>query len=144
MPTDRILKNYQYALPGHLLTAPLKLPEVLREMHYGFPLLKVNIDFEKGEVRLEDSHISMTGIIYPARPVHLSEKESDGLVFPLKGEILKNTKAHVCSGLVIIEKCSPTVPEWCIHIYIYELESTNQEFHFLIPVYLGKLANRFN
>jgi hypothetical protein len=138
------LRKYQYSMRGHPLIVPVLPPASAHTLPDKLPLLKLDLDFERGQVSFHDSQVAIDGILFPAEAIYLEEGESNGLVFPIEGHITDSTRLSACSGLIIVEKSSLQSPEWFIHIYLYKLEFSTEELHFCIPLYLRRAANRFN
>ena len=146
-----LLRRFEYVVPESALAltgtnnhrAAISYPS----------LLKVYIDFENGELKLEGNwqiimvsntyneaketggwqeKVKIKMNIYPALPIDLTDTESDGLVFPLEGSISNGDIFCSCAGLLAIDRING---QWHISIYLYDARFVEHEIKFKFPLY---------
>jgi hypothetical protein len=152
-----LLKRFEYIIPA----SAFALAFVNKNHAVGehLPLMKVNIDFENGNLKLEGdwqfmmasnkhnepgwftSHrdrVKIETAIYPALPINLTDHKSDGLVFPLEGSIKDGDCFSSCSGLLVIDNVRGynglISDKWNISFYLYDLQF-DCEIKFKLPLY---------
>jgi hypothetical protein len=133
-----------YAVSGHL------------------PLMKVIIDFEQGNLKLEgDWRFMMSSNEYneaswftyhkgrvqietdvcASSIINLGDPGSDGLVFPLDGSIKDGNAVFSCSGLLVLDNARGinglAGNQWDISLYLYDLQFDNCEIKFRLPVFVN-------
>ncbi|HMC87816.1 MAG TPA: hypothetical protein VKI61_19970 [Chitinophagaceae bacterium] len=126
--------------------------------------LTVDIDFEKGNVKLEgDWHFMMTcnrdaepawfnyhtgkvcieaGIL-PSSVINLADEKNDGVVFVLEGNIKDiSNNVNACFGLLVLNKIAgPDKMKsglWHICFYLYDNSNEECEIAFKLPVYVSR------
>jgi hypothetical protein len=124
------------------------------------PLMKVVIDFENGNLKLEGdwlflmasnkynevrcSHnhrerVQIEATIYASAPINLDDTENNALVFPLEGTIKDADYLTACSGLLILDSVpgfhKSTGSQWNTSFYLYDLQFDNCEIKFKLPIY---------
>ena len=153
-----LLKRFGYSIPPSAVAlVGVKKNHIVAEH---LPLMKVAIDFENGNLKLEgDWHFMMASnkynearcfnnhrerikvetTIHASLPINLNEPGNDVLVFPLDGTIKDADYLTACSGLLILDsvpgpdKC--TGFQWNISFYLYDHQFDDCEIKFKLPVY---------
>jgi hypothetical protein len=104
MKQQKLLKRFEYSIPpSAIVSADVKKDHIAAEH---LPLMKVAIDFENGNLKLEGywhfltasnvdneantftyhrDRVQIETDIYPSLVVNLNDVKSDGLLFPLEG-----------------------------------------------------------
>lgn len=153
-----LLKQFRYSIPPSVfaLTRVKKSHFVAEHI----PLMKVVIDFENGDLKMQgDWHFMMTSnkhneatwfdyhkervqieaAIYASVAINLNDPENDGLVFPLEGRIRDGKYVGSCSGLLVLDNARGwnglISDQWNISIYLYDLQFNDCEIKFKLPVY---------
>ena len=161
-----LLKQFGYSIqPSVFALASVKKSHIVAEH---MPLMKLVIDFENGDLKMEgDWHFMMTSnkhnesswfdyhkgrvqietAIYSSSVINLNDPENDGLVFPLDGHIRDGNYIGSCSGLLVLDNARGRngliSDQWNISVYLYDLQFNDCEIKFKLPVYTAK-ANRNN
>jgi len=153
------LKQFGYTIPTSAVALiGIKKNHIVAEH---LPLMKVVIDFENGNLKLErDWHFMMVSnkhneqncrdyhkgrvqietAIHASSQINLNDSENDGLVFPLDGTINDGNYLTACSGLLILDsvlnsdKCIGS--QWNISFYLYDLQFDNCEIKFKFPIFI--------
>ena len=158
MKEPMFLKQFGYSIPPSVVALMgVKKNNIVAEH---LPLMKVLIDFEYGNLKLEgDWHFLMGSnkhnearcfsnhrervqietTIHASAPINLDETENNGLIFPLDGTIKDGDYLTACSGLLILDSVPGsdklTGSQWNISFYLYDLQFDNCEIKFRLPVY---------
>ena len=153
-----LLKQFRYVIPTSVFAlARVKKNHFVAEH---IPLMKVVIDFENGDLKMEgDWHFMMTSnkhneanwidyhkervqietAIYSSLVINLNDPENDGLVFPLEGHIRDGNSLGSCSGLLVLDNARGRngliSDQWNISVYLYDLQFNDCEIKFKLPVY---------
>jgi hypothetical protein len=152
------LKRFGYSIPPSAVAlVGVKKNHIVAEH---LPLMKVAIDFENGNLKLEgDWHFLMASnkhneplcsyshrervqietAIHASSPINLDKPENDVLVFPLDGTIKEAGCLSACSGLLILDSVpfpgNHTGSQWSISFYLYDHQYDDCEIKFKLPVY---------
>jgi hypothetical protein len=155
-----LLKQFEYSiLPSVFALAGAKKKCTVAEH---LPLMKVAIDFENGNLKLEgDWHFMMVSnkhnepnwynyhkgrvqietAIYDSFTINLADPGNDGLVFPLDGTIKEGGFLGSCSGLLVLDNVRGLngliSDQWNISFYLYDLQFNDCEIKFKLPVYIA-------
>jgi hypothetical protein len=133
------------------------------------PLMKVVIDFENGNLKLEGDwqfmvasnknnelgwltyhgeRVKLETDVSSSFAINLEDPRSDGLIFPLEGSIRDGNSLGLCSGLLVLDNVRDSYglisDQWNISFYLYDSRADDCEIHFKLPVYLGSFNGAFN
>jgi hypothetical protein len=161
MKEQILLKQFEYAVPASSLTIAGINKNHAKGRHQ--PLLKVYIDFESGQLKLEGDgqfikaskihneakgpgrwleRVKIRMDIYPACAINLNDTESEGLVFPLEGKINDGHSSSSCTGLLVVDKIIGG--QWTISIYLYDARFDDCEIKFKFPLYQTFINEKTN
>jgi hypothetical protein len=153
-----LLRQFEYSIPPCVNTiAGIKQNHIVDE---DLPLIKVVIDFENGNLKLEgDWHFMMSSnkyneascfnnhkervkvetTIYASSPINLNATDKNGWIFPLDGTIKDADYLAACSGLLILDtvpsSAEQTGSQWNISLYLYDQQFDDCEIKFKWPLY---------
>ena len=158
MKKTQLLKQFEYSIPVNAIALAGSDKHHIAISH--LPLMKVFIDFEKGELKLEGDwsfmimandhnqftwsryhrdRVKIETAIYPAFPINLGDHYSDGLVFVMEGSIKEGNTIGACSGLLVIdnnrEENGLISNSWAISFYLYDLQADDSEIKFKLPIH---------
>lgn len=161
------LKRIQYSIPSFSLALAGNIRSHL--VTEQLPLMKIQIDFEKGELQMEGdwyflmkanayhneslltfhrNRVLVKTSVYPALSIDLNDPESDGLIFPLEGTIQDGSCLNGCSGLLVLESTGISNgvirKQWNITCYLYDSHFDESEIKFQLPVYIGQGNKNYN
>ena len=167
MEKQLLLKRIQYSIPSSSLTLAGNTRSHL--VNEQLPLMKVQIDFEKGALQLEGDwyflmvanayhdeswltfhrdRVLVKTAIYPAFSIDLNDSACDGLIFPLEGTLEDGSSLSDYSGLLVLEstRISDGVirNQWNITCYLYDSHFDESEIKFQFPVYIGEGNKNYN
>lgn len=158
MKQQILLKQFEYAITvSSMALATVKDTHRVAEH---LPLMKVNIDFENGILKLEgdwnfmmasNTHnesswftchrerVKIETGIYSDTKIDLHDPYCDGLVFPLEGSIKDGNCLGTCTGLLVIDNIRGSngliSTQWNISFYLYDAQFDDYEIKFKLPVY---------
>jgi len=153
-----LLSQFEYSiLPSVLALAGVNKNYIVDEH---LPLMKVAIDFENGNLKLEgDWHFMMVSnadsepnwcdyhkgrvqietAIPDSLPVNLDDPRNNGFILPLEGTIKDGNYLGSCSGLLALDNARGLngliVEQWTISFYLYDLQFNDCEIKFKLPVF---------
>lgn len=153
-----LLKQFRYSIPPSVIAlAGIKKNHIVAEH---LPLMKVAVDFENGNLKLEgDWHFMMASnkyneagwsdyhrgrvqietAIYASLAIDLNDPENEGLAFSLEGTIKDGNCLGSCSGLLVLDNARGLngliSDQWNISFYLYDLQFNDCEIKFKLPVY---------
>ncbi|MEP7374273.1 MAG: hypothetical protein ABI675_12835 [Chitinophagaceae bacterium] len=158
MKKSSLLKQFNYSIPSSALVLTGMKQNHIAAEH--LPLMNVAIDFENGILKLEGDwpfmiasnkhneaswfghhreRVKIETTIYPAFAIDLNDPESDGLVFPLEGNIKDGNQPGSCSGLLVIDNVRRNNGlignHWNISFYLYDAQFDDCEIKFKLPLY---------
>ncbi len=167
MEKQLLLKRIQYSIPSTSVALAGNIRSHSVPEH--LPLMKVQIDFEKGELELEGDwyfmmfantyhdeswlqfhrdRVLVKTDIYPAISIDLNDPESDGLIFPLEGTLNDGSCLSGCSGLLVLENAGISngfiSNQWNISFYLYDSQFDDGEIKFQLPVYISAVNKNYN
>jgi hypothetical protein len=152
------LKKFEYSIPptSHIVSG-LKENHVVAQH---LPLMKVSIDFDKKHLKLngdwtfmvdankhnqeswlrvQRGRVNIETAIYTQGKINLNDPYSNGLVFPLEGNIKDANCTSQCSGLLILDNVNfnknQINNQWHISFYLYDSMLDDCEINFKLPVY---------
>jgi hypothetical protein len=154
-----LLKQFKYSIPPCVNTiAGIKKNHIVAEH---LPLMKVVIDFENGNLKLQgDWHFMMASnkynevgcsnnhkervqieaTIQASSPINLNNPQNDGLVFPMDGTIKDGNSLGSCSGLVVLDNVRGLngliSDQWNISFYLYDQQFNDCEIKFKLPIFI--------
>ncbi len=161
MKTATLLNRFEFAImPSASLVSLYE-----NEQHHvadHLPLMRVNIDFEKGRLLLDGDWQFLVSANVRARSewfnyhkgrvtvdlsllhssdIDLSDPFSDGLVMVAEGLIKDESSINSCSGMVILDKLTHSKTAgyhgWDITFYLYDYKKDKCEIKFKLPLYLN-------
>lgn len=152
------LKQFDYSITVSSM-ALAKVKDTHRVAEH-LSLMKVNIDFENGILKLEgdwnfmmasNTHnesswltcyrerVKIETTIYSDTKINLHDPYCDGLVFPLEGSIKDSKCLGSCAGLLVIDNIRGSNGlignQWNISFYLYDAQFADYEIKFKLPVY---------
>lgn len=167
MKKQLLLKKFEYVIPASALSLAVVNRKYIPPAH--LPLMKVIIDFENGQLKLEgDWQFMMTAnkhndanclsfhrervkietSIYSKLVLDLDDPYSDGLVLPLEGSINDRSFASPCTGLLVIDNAGDSnrliSDQWAISFYLYDIQFDNSEIKFRLPLYQTMVDGKNN
>lgn len=167
MEKQLLLKRIQYSIPSTSLAWAGNIRDHL--VTEQLPLMRVQIDFEKGELELEGDwyflmmanayldeswlpfhrdRVLVKTAVYPAFSIDLNDPESDGLIFPLEGTLQDGSCLSGCSGLLVLESTRITNGvvrnQWNITCYLYDSHFDEGEIKFQMPLYISEGNKNYN
>jgi hypothetical protein len=94
----------------------------------------LDIDFEKGSLRLYTKGMKVKASIYTGFGVNLSDPADQALVFSLNGILEKDKTINACTGLLVIKNATEmkgrSGTEWDLTIYLYDDFAGDREIKF--------------
>jgi hypothetical protein len=152
-----LLKKFEYSLPASTVTVFDKQQTNGVAKHAS--LFKLRIDFVAGVLNFEGyrKYITITNfheksylvnsiserlkiemMISPATAINLNEPETDGMIFPMEG-LIENANCLIpCAGFLMLDRVGigRKYPEdlWNISCYIYDIQFTDFEINFKLPI----------
>ena len=156
MKEQILLKQFEYSIPPSVNALTGIKRKVVAE---DLLLMKVVIDFEKGSLELEGDwqfmmasnkqheaswfkyhreRVKIETTISPASAINLNDPCSDGLMFPLEGNIKDGMYLSACSGMLVVDNVrgsDDTISnQWNISCYIQDNQMDDCEINFNLPV----------
>ncbi len=167
MKQQILLSKFEYNIPASAIALASVKRNYPAAAH--LPLMKVNIDFDKGLLKLEGDwqfmvksnrhndgswagsqreRVTIKMDIYSDVKINLADASCDGLVFPLEGTIKEGNTLSSCTGLLVIDNVRDTNGhigcQWNISFYFYDLRSDDCEIKFNLPVYTRQEKSHLN
>jgi hypothetical protein len=167
MKNQLLLKQFEYSIP--LSTIESESVNKKHILSQNLPLMKVGIDFENGYLRLEGNwrflissnkqndeiwfnyhkeRVEIETAVFSSLAINLNDPISDGLVFPLEGNIKDGNCVVACTGLLAVDSIPASdgvfSDQWNISFYLYVFESDDCEISFKFPVYINRFDERYN
>ena len=168
MNSDIILEQYEFVLmsPEAMVSAADKTKYTAEKQS---PLLRVNIDFQKGKFFLDGDwnflmaanryalphwhahhkgRVNIDVSLFPSTSINLSDPYANGIILPGEGNIQDGKGLTACSGMVILDKVN--IPQnrrsyaWIITFYLYDYQIEECEIKYRLPVYLSDTSNNHN
>jgi hypothetical protein len=156
MKKQILLKQFEYSIPPSV-NALTGIKRKVAGEHLS--LMEIAIDFENGRLNLEGDwqfmmasnkqheaswfsyhreRVKIETTIYPASAINLNDPCTDGLMFPLEGNIKDGMYLSACSGVLIVDNVrgndDPISNQWNISCYIYDNQIDDCEINFNLPV----------
>lgn len=167
MKKQLLLKQFEYSIPySALVAAGVKSNHFFAEH---LPLMKVTVDFENGKLKLDGDwrfmlaankhneasrfgcdrdRVKIETAIYPACVINLNDPYSNGLMFPLEGNINDGNSLSTASGLLILDNVTAgnglMSNQWNTSFYIYDAAYNDCEIKFQLPVYIVEITPGLN
>lgn len=164
MTQPHLLHQFEYTVPPSSLSISGPAQRSFKAMADHANLLRVIVDFEAGEVIIEgdrkfilqtsagnrDNVLSSSTerIIIQAnlssfKPLDLDDVNSVAFIFPLDGCIEDGDTVRTCTGMVavdhVLNDLNNEIQNSFISIYIYDMESDDNEIMFRFPAYPGNI-----
>ncbi len=162
-----LLTQFEYSIPvSAMALAAIKDNHTIAEH---LPLMKVNIDFENGILKLEGDwnfmmasnmhnesswftchreRVEIETTIYSDMKINLNDPYCDGLVFPMKGSIRDGNCLGSCSGLLVIDNVRGSngliSNQWNISFYLYDAQFNDCEIKFKLSLYQTPFNENYN
>jgi len=161
MKEQLLLKQFSYSIPASALVLSGLRKNYFVAEH--LPLMKVAIDFENGNLKLDGDwqfmmasnkhneaswftyhreRVKIETVVYPALAINLDDPYSDGLLFLLEGSIKDGKDLGSCSGLLAIDNIRGgnglIRDQWNIGFYLYDAQFNDCEIEFKLPVYINE------
>ena len=159
MKKPTLLKQFKYSIPPSVIALAEANKNHITTEH--LPLMKVVIDFENGNLKLQgDWHFMMASnkynepgcsnnhkervqietTIHASSPINLKDPENDGLVFPMDGTIKDGNSLGACSDLVVLGNVRGLngliSDQWNISFYLYDQQFNDCEIKFKLPIFI--------
>ncbi|MCW3090141.1 MAG: hypothetical protein JWP81_1210 [Ferruginibacter sp.] len=159
MKKQTLLTQFEYSIfPPAFTMAGIKSNYIVAEH---LPILKVTIDFENGNLKLEgDWHFMMVSnkhnepglrdyhkgrvqietALCNSLAINLNDARNDGLIFRIEGTIKESGFLGPCSGLLVLDNVRAfnglISDQWNISFYLYDQQLNDCEIKFKLPVYI--------
>ena len=158
MKKQLLLKKFEYTIPASAFALAVVNRKYIAPAH--LPLMKVMIDFENGQLKLEGDwqfimaankhndancpgfhreRVKIETAFYSGLTLNLNDPYSDGLVLPLEGSITDRSFVNLCTGLLVIDNVRGSngliSDQWAISFYLYDTQFDTGEIKFKLPLY---------